>query len=198
MTRGNTYSTVIAWLKLVLPLVALALLSTMFLLSRKPDPEDALPYTNLDVEQLLREQRLTQPRFAGTLDDGREMTVVADTAASVTDDPDRITMTQVDSRVLLSAENELLLTADHGEFRMAEERIDLAGSVHARTTQGYVMDTDTVSVAMNTLHLTAPGDVVLTGPGLVIEAGAMELIGPEGEVFLSFTGGVRLLYEPRD
>jgi hypothetical protein len=58
------------------------------------------------------------------------------------------------------------------------------------------METEEATFAMDTLHLTAPGAVVLTAPGLLIEAGAMEMIGPEGAVLLSFTGGVRVLYEP--
>ena len=198
MAGANTYSTIVAWLKVALPLAALALLSTLFLLSRTPDPDAALPYTDLDVEQLLREQRLSRPRFAGTLDDGREVTLVGDTAASAVDDPNTIAMTAVESRVILSEESELLLTADQGDFFMGQQLIVLEGSVHALTTQGYQMDTGQATFAMDTLHLVAPGAVVLTAPGLLIEAGAMEMIGPEGAVLLSFTGGVRLLYEPED
>ena len=198
MAGANTYSTIVAWLKVALPLAALALLSTLFLLSRTPDPDAALPYTDLDVEQLLREQRLSRPRFAGTLDDGREVTLVGDTAASAVDDPNTIAMTAVESRVILSEESELLLTADQGDFFMGQQLIVLEGSVHALTTQGYQMDTGQATFAMDTLHLVAPGAVVLTAPGLLIEACAMEMIGPEGAVFLSFTGGVRLLYEPED
>jgi hypothetical protein len=38
--------------------------------------------------------------------------------------------------------------------------------------------------------------VRIDGPGLTLEAGAMVLEGPDGAAVLSFTGGVRLLYEP--
>jgi hypothetical protein len=40
--------------------------------------------------------------------------------------------------------------------------------------------------------------VRLEGDGLSIEAGAMVLDGPDGAAVLSFTGGVRLLYEPEE
>lgn len=198
MAGGNAYSTAIAWLKVALPLIALALLSTLFLFSRTPDPEAALPFADVDVEQLVREQRLSRPRFAGTLEDGREVTVVADTAAAAVDDPNTITMTAIESRVALSGEDALLLVADHGDLDLGGQVVALDGAVRARTTHGYDMMTDRLTVAMDAMHLTAPGAVVLTGPGVRIEAGAMELNGPEGAAFLSFTGGVRLLYDAGD
>jgi hypothetical protein len=40
--------------------------------------------------------------------------------------------------------------------------------------------------------------VRIEGPGLTLEAGAMVLEGPDGAAVLSFTGGVRLLYEPEE
>ena len=198
MAGGNAYSTAIAWLKVALPLIALALLSTLFLFSRTPDPEAALPFADVDVEQLVREQRLSRPRFAGTLDDGREVTVVADTAAAAVDDPNTITMTAIESRVALSGEHALLLVADHGDLDLGGQVVALDGAVNARTTNGYEMATDRLTVAMDAMHLTAPGEIVLTGPGLRIEAGAMDLTGAEGAAFLSFTGGVRLLYDAGD
>ena len=36
-------SRIVAWLRVLLPLAALAILSTLFLLGRKPDPDDAIP-----------------------------------------------------------------------------------------------------------------------------------------------------------
>jgi lipopolysaccharide export system protein LptC len=198
MDSANRYSTIIASLKVALLLLAFVLLSMLFLSPRTPDPDPALPNTDLNLEQLLREQRLTRPRYAGTLDDGREVTLVGNTAALTVDDPNTIAMTAVESRVILSEEAELLLTADTGDFFTVQQFVALEGSVHAETTEGYQMETEAATFAMDTLHLTAPRAVVLTAPGLLIEAGAMEMIGREGAVLLNFTGGVRLQYEPGD
>jgi lipopolysaccharide export system protein LptC len=195
MAGSNRYSTAVTWLKVLLPMIALALLSTLFLFARKPDPEAALPYADVDVAQLVREQRLSRPRFAGTLEDGREVTLVADTAAAAVDDPSTITMTDIESRVVLSGDTALLLSAEHGDLDLGGQVVALDGAVNAATTNGYEMTTDRLTVAMDAMRLTAPGGVVLTGPGLTIEAGAMELSGHEGAAFLSLTGGVRLLYD---
>lgn len=197
MARGNLYSTTVAWAKVALPLIALALLSTLFLLSRSPDPDDALPFAEVDVDQLVREQRLSRPRFAGTLDDGREVTLVADTAAAV-QDPNTILLTAVESRLSLSEGEALLLSAERGDLELASQVVVFDGSVIAVVTTGYRMSTDRLAVGLDTMRLTAPQAIALTGPGLTLEAGAMTLTGPDGASFLSFTGGVRLLYLPQE
>ncbi len=198
MAGSNRYSTTVAWVKVTLPLIALALLSTLFLFSRTPDPEAALPFVDVDVEQLVREQRLSRPRFAGTLDDGREVTLVADTAAAATDDPNTILMTTIDSTVILSDVDDMTLTAQAGDLNLATQVVDLIGSVVAVTTMGYRLSTERLLVTMGTLRLTSPGAIHLTGDGIDLRAGAMDMTGPEGATFLSFTGGVRLLYQPEN
>lgn len=198
MAGGNRYSTTIAWAKVALPLIALALLSTLFLLSRTPDPEDALPFAQVDVDQLVREQRLSRPRFAGTLDDGREVTLVADSAAAAVQDPNTILLTAVESRLSLSGGVALLLSADRGDLELARQMVALDGSVTAIVTTGYRMSTERLTVSLDSMRLTAPEAIVLTGPGLTLEAGAMTLTGADGASFLSFTAGVRLLYQPQE
>ena len=44
---------------------ALALLATLFLLADRIDPDDALPYAEVDVEDRAREPRMTAPTYAG-------------------------------------------------------------------------------------------------------------------------------------
>jgi lipopolysaccharide export system protein LptC len=198
MAAPNRYSTVVTWGKVALPLIALALLSTMFLFSRTPDPDAALPFADVDIAELVREQRLSQPRFAGTLEDGREVTLVATTAAPEPANPSRIHLTDVETRVNLSEDNRLLLTARTGDMDLAAQRVALDGAVSATTTSGVSLTTDRMNVAMDIMQLLAPGPVELRGDGVILTAGSMEMTGPEGAAFLSFTGGVRLLYEPGD
>lgn len=196
MAAGNRYSTVVAWVKVALPLMALALLSTLFLFSRAPNPEDAIPFAEVDVEQLAREQRLSRPRFAGTLDDGREVSLVAETAAPEPNNPNRILLTEIESRVRLEDADMLVMSADAGDLDLSRQLVGLIGAVSATTTGGYSLRSDRLNIAMDAMRLSSPGPVRVTGGGITLEAGAMELTGPEGEAFLSFTGGVRLLYEP--
>ncbi len=51
-TYDNTYSRVVAWLKILLPLLALAILSTLFLVARTIDPAQNIPYADVDIDEL--------------------------------------------------------------------------------------------------------------------------------------------------
>ncbi len=53
-----------------MPLAALAILSTLFLVARTIDPSDAIKFTDLDVEDRLRDPRMTAPTYAGVTSDG--------------------------------------------------------------------------------------------------------------------------------
>lgn len=198
MAGPNRYSTLVAWAKVLLPLTALALLSTLFLLSRSPNPQDALQFNDVDIAVLGTERRLTAPRFAGLLGDGRAVTMTADTAVQMMNDPNMLQLEQVESDVALADGGNLTLRADRGALDSAAQRVDLTGGVLAQTTSGYELLSEQVQVAMTGQQVISPGAVTLRGPGILLAAGAMQLTGPEGQALVEFTGGVRLLYEAQE
>jgi lipopolysaccharide export system protein LptC len=198
MARLNRYSRLVNALKLVLPLGALGLLSTLFLLADVPDPERAIPYAEVDVAQLARELRLTQPRFAGVLADGREITLVAETAAPDFDATEVILTDALEGRIALDAERFLYVDAGAGRIDVAGRVADLSDGVEVEVTDGYTVTSDTMRLRLAELGVAAPGDVRVTGPDLVLTAGAMDLGGAPGAAVLSFTGGVRLIYDPQE
>lgn len=198
MPGHNRYSTLVAWAKVVLPLIALALLSTLFLFSRTPNPENALPFANIDLDQLAREQRLSQPRFAGTLADGRPVTLTSDSAVQRSGQPNRVHLDNVQTDLVLNADETLAISSKTGDFDLARQIIELIGEVRLLTTSGYLLLSEAIDIAMDEMRLTSPGAVELTGPELWLSAGAMELTGGDGQALFSFTGGVRLLYVPAD
>ncbi len=61
----NLHSRLVFWLKILLPLGRLAILSTLFMVSHNFRPEDAIPYADVDIEDRVNEPRLTAPDFAG-------------------------------------------------------------------------------------------------------------------------------------
>ena len=70
MAVADRYSRLVFWLKVTLPLVALAILSTLFFVAETLDPEAAIPYASVDVERILKEQGVTKPTFGGVTEDG--------------------------------------------------------------------------------------------------------------------------------
>ena len=65
---------------IILPLTALAILSMIFMVSRQPDPDAAIPYAEVDAESLAREPRMNTAEYSTVTDDGTRLTLTADTA----------------------------------------------------------------------------------------------------------------------
>jgi lipopolysaccharide export system protein LptC len=196
MSVENRYSTLVAWIKVALPLIALALLSTLFLFSRTPDPDAAIPFADVDIIERAREQRLSNPRFAGTLEDGREILLIADAAMPVQGVPDQLTADNIEARIVLSDVDFMLLDARHSLIDLGASLATLTQDVHLTSSTGYRLDSNMMTVALNRLDVYSPGPVSVTGPAVTLTAGTMRLTGPDGAQVLRFTGGVRVLYDP--
>ena len=99
VVADNTYSRLVAWLKILFPLIALAILSTLFLVARTVDPAQDLPYADVDVAELAREQRIGQPNYSGVTADGAAISLSARSALPDADNPRRITGTDVNADI---------------------------------------------------------------------------------------------------
>lgn len=204
--RDNLHSRLVIWLKILLPLAALAILSTLFLVSsRGIIPEDAIPYAEAEIADRLREPRLTDASFAGMTKDGAALTLKAAMA--------RPGVTGTADSGLARGLSGVLETPDgqRTELAAAEARLDeaarlmiLSGGVKLTTSTGYQIETAGLTVALDhtgldSTGLDSTGQVTATGPGGTITAGRLHLgqasAGLPGYQ-LVFNGGVRLLYQP--
>jgi lipopolysaccharide export system protein LptC len=147
---------------------------------------------------LARELRLTQPRLRrGPARWARDHAGGGGRRTGFRDD-DVIVTDQIEGRIAVSDDGYVLLDAGAGRIDMARRVADLSGGVEAETTQGYRIASDTMRVSLAELGMTRRNACASRVPGLTLEAGAMVLEGPDGAAVLSFTGGVRLLYEPEE
>lgn len=198
MARIDRHTRVVGWLKVALPLAALAILSTLFLVARRIDPEAALPYAEVDVEDLAREPRMTAPTYAGTTEDGSALTLSADEARPAAEgQPAQAAGLRLD-----------LATPDGGrtELVAAEARMDdssrqvvLSGGVMLTTSTGYRLETAEVAAKLDRTGLESRAPVKATGPAGEITAEGMVLSQDNrtpGAYVLVFKGGVRLVYQP--
>ena len=58
---------IVRWLRVLLPLVALAMLSTMFLFSRGSDVESRIPYAEVDAQAAARDNRIVAPEYPSAM-----------------------------------------------------------------------------------------------------------------------------------
>jgi lipopolysaccharide export system protein LptC len=198
MAGADTHTRVVGWLKVILPLTALAILSTLFLVARRIDPEAALPYAEVDVEDLAREPRMTAPTYAGTTSDGAALTLSADEARTATEGAPaaaaglRLALDTPDG-----ARTELL--AGTAVMQDATREVILSGGVTVTTSSGYRLQTAEMAAKLDRTGLESRAPVVATGPAGDISADRMTLsqdARTPGAYVLVFNGSVRLVYQP--
>ncbi len=198
-SHDNFHSTVVAWLKVALPLVALAILSTLFLVSRTIDPADAIPFAEVDIEDRVREPRLTNPTWAGVTDDGAALTIAAAEAR-----PEREGTTEASANSLVAElqtpdGGSAKLVAAHGVLDATTNSFKVDGGVTITTSTGYELETEALTAALDRTSIISEGEVHGTGSAGTITAGLMEITHQSDgsdTYLLVFKNGVRLLYLP--
>lgn len=194
----DSYSRLVSYLKVILPLAALALLSTLFLLSRSIDPNGTVPFAQQEMEARLRGQQITGPSFSGTTDKGDEITVSARIAhpagAGGMADAEELR-----AHMTLAKGGEIDLESDSGSVDTATDRASFAGNVRILTSTGYTVLTDRLDAGIGALSAETPGTVRATGPVGEFTAGQMQIgaKNPDGPVHMLFTNGVKLVYDPQ-
>ncbi|OCX65400.1 hypothetical protein BFP70_10095 [Thioclava sp. SK-1] len=194
----NRYSIFIRWAKLLLPLFALVLLSTVFLFGRKADPQAAIPYSDVDLEALASEPRISQPEYSGVTQSGDALSAKAVAATPNVDGDGGTRIEKLVAQLVGLDGTTTNISASTGRFSPAENRIELNEKVAIQTSDGYRMLSDFVEMTTDSGQVVSPGPVRGTGPMGTIDAGAMEIhrLGRGSAQNILFTQGVKLIYEP--
>ncbi len=193
----DLHSRMVAWAKILLPLAALGLLSTLFLFARAIDPEDAIPYATVDVEDRIREPRMTAPVYSGVTSDGAALSVQAAEARPGT--IDGAASAQSLTARLETPDGVLTdLVAASGALDDRAGLLSLMGDVLMTTSSGYIVESQAMVARLDRTGVTSPGVITATAPMGTISATGMSLEQSEtpGNYVLVFNGRVRLIYTP--
>ena len=198
--RDNLHSRLVFWLKILLPLTALAILSTLFLVPRNVRPEDAIPYAKGDIADRVKEPRLTNAVFAGMTADGASLTIkAAEAKPGVSGTATAGLATDVTGHLETPDGAYSDILAKQAQLDQAAHLMILSGGVTITNSIGYHIETPGLNVRLDHTGLDTAGSVLATGPLGQITAGSMHL-GPatagKPGYLLVFNGGVRLLYRP--
>ncbi|WP_120499477.1 LPS export ABC transporter periplasmic protein LptC [Roseovarius sp. EL26] len=197
--KNNFHSQLVAWMKIILPLIALGLLSTVFLLSEKIDPTKAIPFSKIDLEKRAQDLGATNPSFSGLMNEGHEMAVQAVTALPDKNDAQKIFADTVTAQIVLTSGEVIDIVSDTADLHQANDTAALMGNVNITTADGYRVVTDWLNTRTDTLYADTPGTVTSTGPLGDLEAGRMILTSDPitGDAHLHFTDGVTVVYQPQ-
>ena len=194
----NLHSRLVFWLKIILPLAALGLLATLFLIGRPVRPEDAIPYASTDIADRVNEPRVTSPVFSSMTQDGAALTITAAQAQPGTAGTKDAGQAETMSAVMEMPDgSSARITAPLVQVDRSTQRATLTGGVKIITSSGYTALMNGMLVATTQTDVTSLGPVDATGPLGKLHAQAMHLgVGPSGGYQLNFTGGVTLIYLP--
>lgn len=200
MALRDRHTRIVGWLKVALPLMALAILSTLFLLSRRIEPPDQLPFAEVDMEERARRQQVTRPSLSGASENGDLIEISAAEVSPDAADPDLIEAREVTARIEMTDGGTMRIRADRAVFDRPAGRARLTGDVVIVTATGQEVRTERLDLALDRVDAVAPGEVRSTGPEGRLSAGGMRVgsDGGERDVQLVFTDGVKLVYDPNN
>lgn len=190
----NLYSLVVSFLKISLPLAALALMSTVFLFARAPEQDASVPYA--EIEAIAKEPRVTGAQFSGVAEDGAVIELTAQTARPNGD---------ILTAEILSAGIDSLdgthtdIRAGAGEINNATQIAHLTGLTRVITSNGFEMETVGLTTNLVTGRIISDGAIEVQAPFGFLTAGQMIIETPEGQTsqVMLFQNGVRLIYTPQ-
>ena len=194
----DTYSWVMAWLKIILPLIALCLLSTLFLFSRVRIPATSIPFIDLKLQARISEQQITAPYFVGTTENGFSMTFRAESAHPEAGNLSRLISENMMAEVRAKDETLIIMFAQRGIFDAKANMAQLNGGVSVTSSTGYNLETDELQLLLDRVHIESAADVRGGGPIGSFSAGKIILTSNKEDKTLHFlfTNGVTLTYDP--
>ena len=197
--RDNLHSRLVGILKITLPLLALAVLSTLFMFSRGINPDDAIPYADIDIADRLSQPRMTSAGYAGVTTDGAAISLQLAEArpGTATQDPSArgfLGLLETPDGARLE------IAAGLAQMKIANRQILLSGGVELKSSLGIVAEADGFAFALDQTNVQSTGRVSAEGPFGQVTADNLSLTATpdvKNSYVLVFKGDVRLLYQPK-
>jgi len=191
-------SRMVALFKVLLPLTALGILSTLFLLSRSIDPTAKIPFAEQEMADRLRNQQVTGPVYSGITDNGDEITVTASLARPGGSGAPSEAI-NLDALIVMGNGQRITLTSDTGTLSADGGTATFTGNVEIISATGIVVRTEALNAALNAIEGDTPGTVTATAPFGDLTAGNMQLREKSdgGPLHMIFNNGVKLIYDPK-
>lgn len=198
--RPEVHSRIVTILKLGLPLVALALVASVFLVQTDDRLGGTINFSEADIDQLGQGLRLTNSVFNGTTQVGDRFRIAAATLIPDAAPPKRAAITTLDGDLELVDGPTVSLSADTGDLDIPTQRLDISGNVRLTSSDGYVLVADKATIDFLAGSFIAGDKVVTTGALGEITSGNLHVSPADttGDARrFSFSNGVHVLYDPK-
>jgi len=188
----SAYSQFVSAMKILLPALAAILVLTVFISTGTFNSRDELAITFQEVESLNDDLRMISPRITGVDRKGRPYVVTADTATQAVDEPNRVTMENIEADLMLDDGGDWLsISSRYGTLLSEEELLTLTEKVDVFSAAGYEFHAQIAAINLKDGSLNSDQPVYGQGPVGTINANGVEAAN-NGEL-IRFTGGVRVV-----
>lgn len=201
--RDNLYSRFVAAAKIALPLMALAILSSLFLFSKSKDLTGGVRLQGNELMEFARKERITAPRFAGLTPSGVAIQLAAREASPRASGGPAFDANDLTARVEAPDGGVINVTAATGSIDSLAAMAELSGGIVLDTSYGFVAETFGLTFALDRLDIRSQGQITGRGPLGLLTAGEMHVyLRESGDddatagYVLDFKSGVKLVYNP--
>ncbi len=199
----NYHSRLVAWTKIILPLVALAILSSLFLFSKTNDPGKGVRLFDGDLTEFASKERITGPRFAGMTPAGVAIQISALEASPRETGGPAFDALELNAKIEMPDGQVVDVVAKRGSIDSLANTAQMTGGITLETSGGYVAKTFGLTFALDKLDIQSQGEITADGPLGSVRAGGMTLktSTPQGPdelpgYDLVFKNGIKLIYKP--
>ncbi len=192
--QAKRYTSFVSIMKFALPVLALFLISTVFLLPGLEEQEDAI---TLEYKQeIVREKqtKMTNPRFLSSDDGNQQYVVTADSALQPDPTSRKVILTNLQADITLQNGQWLSLSAPRGNLDPDAGLLDLDGGIEIFSDSGNQIKTKSAHVSLNEKIIESKEG--LKGHGPLGEFEADRLVAQQLRGTIRFEGNVKMILYP--
>lgn len=193
LSYDNRYSYFVFIAKIFLPVSALIILSTLFLLARFSDSSQIVAISEIGTDRETDNQKITSPIYSGLTDDGSILEFSSGSLAPSILNPKKVFAKTVFAKITTSTGRVYEIYSDKGSYNDNKSTVDLKANVIVNMPDGYKIYTDNLSTHVKKTMLYSPSPILAINPIGTINAGNMYLTKKNNQHLLIFEKGVKLI-----
>ncbi|HBR68863.1 MAG TPA: LPS export ABC transporter periplasmic protein LptC [Rhodospirillaceae bacterium] len=188
---SQNYSKFVRWMRLLLPLAALAIVAVLFTWNSTND-DIAIPVEKQVAGSTeIGKNELVNPRFESTDENKQPYTVTAERAIQGEEDEKLVILEKPVADMLLNSGNWIAAQADKGAYHQGTQKLMLEGHVKLFHDKGYQLETQKLQIDVTKSLAWSDNPVYGQGPAGTLEAKGLKADNNAGR--LVFTGPAKLV-----
>lgn len=187
-------------LRVVMPVLAVFLLTGMFYMSRGVPELSEIPFASSELAARTQDEQISQPNFLGVSTQGDAISMAATTLVPIANQASSAEMSYPISEIETPEGRLIKVTSKTGIFMKDIETISMEEDVTIKTSDGYNLSANSATSLLNQTWTYLDGPLEGDWPRGTLEAGSLEISrsGPDEPLIYHFKGGVRLTLQTQD